>query len=374
MPVVEIVPVRGRAELDRFIRLPARLAAGDPQFVPPLILERRDALSPGKNPYFDHAETQYWLALRSGREVGRISAQIDRLVEDSNVGHFGLIAAENDAGVFAALLDTAETWLRERGRRHVLGPFNLSINEESGLLIDGFDTPPMMFMAHDPPYARSHIEARGYSKAKDLIAYLHDITREFPRAARVLIQRRKPAAMTVRTIDMRRYREEFATITSIFNDAWSSNWGFVPFTQAEIAHMAKSLKPIIDPDWTAVVEMRGEAIGFGIMLPNINEAIADFDGSLLPLNWLRLLWRLKRGLKTSRVPLMGVRRGYDGGLFGGLVPFLIMDGMRTGGLASGVKQVELSWILEDNRAMRHIIESLGAVPYKTYRVYEKSLA
>ncbi len=374
MPAVTIVPVQGRAELDRFIRLPARIAAGDPHFVPPLHLERRDALSPGKNPYFEHAEAQFWLARRDGRDVGRISAQVDRLVRDADVGHFGLLAAEDDAEVFAALFGVAEAWLRERGRRRVIGPFSLSINEESGLLIDGYDTPPMMFMAHDPPYARPRVEALGYAKAKDLIAYLHDIDNPLPRAARELIRRRKPAAMTVRPIDMRRYREEFATITSIFNDAWSENWGFVPFTEAEIAHMATSLKPILKPDWTAIVEMRGEAIGFGIMLPNINEAIAGFNGRLLPFNIVKLLWRLKRGLRTSRVPLMGIRRGYSGGLFGGLVPFLIIDGMRVGGLASGVRQVELSWILEDNRAMRRIIESLGAVAYKTYRVFEKPLA
>jgi hypothetical protein len=285
-----------------------------------------------------------------------------------------MLAAEDDAEIFAALFDAAESWLLERGRRRILGPFNLSINEESGLLIDGFDTPPMMFMSHDPPYARSHVEARGYAKAKDLIAYLHDITRELPRAARALISRRELAAITVRRIDMRRYDEEFVTITSIFNDAWSGNWGFVPYTEAEVTHMARSLKPILKPEWTTIVEMRGKAIGFGIMLPNLNEAIAGFNGRLLPLNWLRLLWRLKRGVRTARVPLMGVRRSHSAGLFSGLIPFLIIDGMRSGGLASGVRQVELSWILEDNLAMRRIIESLGAVAYKTYRVYEKTLA
>lgn len=373
MSAVEIVAVRTRAELDRFIRLPARLSAADPHFVAPLLLERREALSPGKNPYFEHAEAQLWLALRDGRDVGRISAQVDRLERHRETGHFGLIAAENDADVFAALFEAAEGWLRTRGRRRVTGPFNLSINEEAGLLIDGFDTPPMMFMGHDPPYAGSQVEARGYAKARDLIAYLHDLTRELPLAARKLIERRKPEAMSVRTLDLRRYGEEFATVTSIFNDAWSDNWGFVPFTAAEIAHMAKSLKPLIDPTWVAIVEMRGEAIGFGIMLPNLNEAIAGFDGRLLPLNWLKMLWRLKRGVRTARVPLMGVRRGYSGGLLSGVIPFLIMDGMRSGGLARGVCQVELSWILEDNRPMRRISESLGAIPYKTYRVYEKIL-
>lgn len=374
MSGIEIVPVSARAELDRFIRLPARLFGRDPHFVPPLLLERQQALSAAKNPYFEHAEAQFWLALRNGRDVGRISAQVDRLVRDPTVGHFGLIAAENDAEVFAALFDAAENWLLARGRGHVIGPFNLTINEEAGLLIDGFDQPPMMFMAHDPPYAGPHVEARGYRKARDLIAYLYDVDHDLPRAARLLIARHRLEELTVRTLDMRRYSEEFVTITSIFNDAWCENWGFVPFTEAEIVHMAKSLKPIIDPAWTAIVELRGEAVGFGIMLPNLNEAIAGFDGRLLPLNWLKLLWRLRRGLHTGRVPLMGVRRSFSGGLLGGLVPFLIMDSMRNGALSGGLRKIELSWILEDNRPMRHIIESLGAIPYKTYRIYEKILA
>ncbi|MGQ0619035.1 MAG: dATP pyrophosphohydrolase [Panacagrimonas sp.] len=374
MSHVEIVPVNTAAELKRFIRLPAQLYAGDPAFVAPLLLERAEALSPQKNPYFQHAEAQFFLARRDGRDVGRISAQIDRLVSDPQVGHFGMIAAEDDAAIFAALFDAAEAWLRARGKTRVLGPFNLSINEETGLLIDGFDTPPVMLMPHDPRYASAQVEARGYAKAKDVIAYWYDMEHELPRAARHLIEKRKPAAMTVRHLDMKRYDEEFNTVTAIFNDAWSQNWGFIAFTPAEILHMAKSLKPLIDPTWVAIVEMHGEAIGFGVMLPNLNEAIADFKGRLLPFNWIRLLWRLKRGVRSGRTPLMGVRRSFSGGLLGGLVPFLIIDSMRRGGRAKGLRYVELSWILEDNRPMRHIIESLGALPYKTYRVYEKTLA
>lgn len=374
MTAVEIEAVSSRAQLERFIRLPAQLYAADPAFVPPLRLERREALSPKKNPYFAHAEVQLFIARRDGRDVGRISAQIDRLVQDTRIGHFGLLAAIDDEAVFAALFGAAEDWLRARGRTRAIGPFSLSINEETGLLIDGFDTPPVIFMAHDPRYAAPRVEQQGYAKAKDVIAYRYDITHDLPPAARRLIDRRTPAAMTVRNLDMRRYDADFDTVTAIFNDAWSGNWGFVPFTEAEIRHMAKSLKPLIDPTWVAIVEMNGQAIGFGITLPNLNELIADFQGRLLPLNWLKLLWRLKRGPRTGRVPLMGVRRSFSGGLLGGLVPFLIIDTMRKGVRPCGVEQVELSWILEDNRPMRHIIESLGADAYKTYRVYEKALA
>ena len=373
MDKIDIIAVASPAELDRFIKLPALIYANDPAFVPPLVLERREALSPAKNPYFQHAETQFWLARRDGRDVGRISAQIDRLVADPDVGHFGMIAAEDDAEVFAALFGAAEAWLRERGKTRILGPFNLSINEETGLLVDGFDTPPVLMMGHDPRYSAPHIEALGYAKTKDLIAYLYDIDHELPAAARRKIDKRKPEALTVRTLDKQRYQEEFDMVTSIFNDAWSLNWGFIAFTQAEIAHMAKSLKPLIDPNCVAIVEMNGEAVGFGIALPNLNELVADFGGRLAPFNWIKLLYRLWRGARSARVPLMGIRRSFSGSLAGGLAPFLIIDALRNGLRNKGVRHVELSWILEDNRAMRHVIESLGAHAYKTYRVYEKSL-
>ena len=371
---VEVIEVKTPAEMDRFIGLPARLQAGDPNFVPPLLLERQEALSPKKNPFFQHAEAKFWLARRDGQDVGRISAQIDRLVKDPEVGHFGMILAEDRADVFAALFAVAEGWLRERGKRRVLGPFNLSINEESGLLVDGFDTPPVLLMGHDPRYAAPRIEAQGYAKAKDLIAYMYDTRSEVPEQARRFIEKRKPGAMKVRQLDTKRYREEFDTVTDIFNDAWSKNWGFIPFTEAEIAHMAKSLKPLIDPTCVAIVELNGKPIGFGLALPNLNELIVDFKGRLLPFNWIKLLWRMKRGARSARVPLMGIRRSFNGGLVGGLAPLLIVDALRQALSAKGTYQVELSWILEDNRPMRHMIESFGGLPYKTYRVYEKSLA
>lgn len=373
MSSIRIIAVTTPAELDRFIKVPMQLYADDPAYVAPLMLERREALSPAKNPYFQHAETQFWIAHRDGQDVGRISAQIDRLVTDPDVGHFGMIAAVDDDEVFFALFAAAEDWLRARGKRRVMGPFNLSINEETGLLIDGFDTPPVMLMGHDPRYAGMRIEALGYAKVKDLIAYMYDIDHELPAAARRKIDSRKAATLTVRNLDKRRYLEEFDTVTSIFNDAWSQNWGFIAFTEAEIAHMAKSMKMLVDPKCVAIVELNGEAVGFGIALPNLNELISDFGGRLLPFNWLKLLLRLRRGARTARVPLMGVRRSFSGSLAGGLAPFLVIDALRNGLRAKGVRQVELSWILEDNRAMRHVIEALGGDPYKTYRVYEKTL-
>jgi hypothetical protein len=371
---ITIELVQTPAQLQRFIRLPTTLYAGDKQYIAPLDLERRDAFTVGKNPYFDHAEVQYFLAVRDGQDVGRISAQVDRLVKEPDLGHFGCIAAQDDPDVFRALLAAAEQWLKQRGKTRVRGPFSLSINEETGLLIEGFDTPPMIFMAHNPAYAATQIEALGYAKAKDVIAYLIDLSIGFPPRILKLMKRLKPMGMTLRPIDMNRYEAEFALVMDIFNDAWSENWGFVPFTDAELTHMGKGLKPLLDPRLTAIVELNGQPMGFGILLPNLNEAIQDFNGKLLPFNWAKLLLRLKRGTRSGRVPLMGVRRSFASGLATGIVPFLLIDSMHRGALAKGMRHIEMSWILEDNLAMRRIIEELGSVAYKTYRVYEKSLA
>ena len=376
MSGVEIVPVEGRALLNRFIRLPGRLHRGDPNYVAPLHLERRDALT-AKNPFFSHAEVQFWLARRDGRDVGRISAQVDRqalALRPDAPGLFGMIAAEDDPEVFQALVETAAAWLRARGMRRMQGPFNLNINEETGLLVDGFDTPPMLLMGHDLPYVGKRLEALGFAKAKDVIAYLYDVTVDLPVSARRLLDRPLPAEVSVRRLDLRRYHDEVRTITAIFNDAWADNWGFVPLSEAETEHLAKSLKPLLDPRLVSIVSLRGEPVGFLVCLPNLNEAIRDLGGRLLPFGWAKLLWRLKvRGVKTARVPLMGIRRAAQQGIIGKLLPFLLMDAVRRDAAGMGFERVELSWILEDNWPMRHINESLGGVAYKTYRVYERAL-
>ncbi len=376
MSGVEIVPVEGRALLNRFIRLPGRLHRGDPNYVAPLHLERRDALT-AKNPFFSHAEVQFWLARRDGRDVGRISAQVDRqalALRPDAPGLFGMIAAEDDPEVFQALVETAAAWLRARGMRRMQGPFNLNINEETGLLVDGFDTPPMLLMGHDLPYVGKRLEALGFAKAKDVIAYLYDVTVDLPASARRLLDRPLPAEVAVRRLDLKRYHDEVRTITAIFNDAWADNWGFVPLCEAETEHLAKSLKPLLDPRLVSIVSLRGEPVGFLVCLPNLNEAIRDLGGRLLPFGWAKLLWRLKvRGVKTARVPLMGIRRAAQQGIIGKLLPFLLMDAVRRDAAGMGFERVELSWILEDNWPMRHINESLGGVAYKTYRVYERAL-
>ncbi len=376
---IVIEPVASRAQLDRFIRLPDRLNAGDPNYVTPLLMERRQALSPGGNPYFEHAEVQFWLARRDGRDVGRISAQIDQLSPTEPgrppAGHFGLIAAEDDAAVFAALLQTAEDWLRTRGCGRAVGPMNLSINEEVGLLIDGFDTPPMVMMGHDPRYAAARIEAQGYAKAKDVYAYLCRAKDDLPEPVLRRIRRGVPKGLKLRQLDMKRYDAEVATLTEILNDAWSHNWGFTPTTEAETRALAKALKSVIDPTLVWFAEIDGEAAGVIVYLPNVNEAITGLKGRLLPFGWARLLWRLKvRRVKSVRVPLMGVKKKFHRDRRGQLLPFLMIDLGARRARALGYERYELSWILEDNLPMRRISDAIGATVYKTYRIYEKALA
>ncbi len=373
MTTVEIVPVQGRRLLNRFIRLPERFYRDDPHYVAPLHLERLEALTP-KNPFFGNADIQFWIARKDGRDVGRISAQIDHqalALRPNATGQFGLIAGEDDPAVFEALIATAAGWLRARGMTRMQGPFNLSIKEEMGLLVDGFDTPPMLLMGHDRPYVGERLEALGLRKEKDVYAYLYDITGDLPAGARRLLDRPLPSDFRVRRLDLKRYDDEVRVITDIFNDAWLENWGFVPLSEVETDHLGKSLKPLLDPRLVSIVEHKDEPVGFLVCLPNLNEAIRDLRGRLLPFGWAKLLWRLKvSGLKTARVPLMGVKRSAARGVIGKLLPFLLIDAVRKEAAGMGFTHVELSWILEDNMPMRHINESLGGTLYKTYRIYE----
>lgn len=374
---VDIVPVGSKAELDRFIRVPMRLGARDPNYIAPLILERGESLTPKGNPFFEHADVQFWLAVKDGRDVGRVSAQVDHLNPQTRegVGHFGMIAAEDDPAVFAALFAAAEAWLKAKGCRVAIGPVNLSTNEEVGLLVEGHDTPPMFMMSHDAPHTPGRIEGAGYAKAKDIFAYVCSVADDLPAPIQRRIRKGLPEGVTLRTLEMKRLDEEVRTLTAILNDAWSGNWGFTPTTEAETKALATTLKLLIDARLAWFAEIDGEPAGFMILLPNINEAIADLKGKLFPFGWAKLLWRLKvKGPKTGRVPLMGVRRKFANSLRGQLLPFHLIDAVAQAARKQGYERYELSWILEDNMAMRRICDAGGARVYKTYRLYEKALA
>lgn len=376
---LRIAAVEDRHALDAFIHLPARLYRSVPNYVPPLALERRDALNPKKNPYFRHAKARFWLAWRGDLPVGRISAQIDDLYlaryQDA-AGHFGFLDAEDDPAVFRALTAAAEGWLKGQGMRRALGPFSLSINEECGLLVDGFDQHSVLMMGWSPPYAGARLEAEGYAKVRDLVAYDYDVINAPPMDPRGLFKRlAAKEGLAIRMIDMKRYREDVRDILEVFNDAWADNWGFVPLTEAEIEHTANSLRPLVWPEVVWIAELKGEPVGMIVAMPNLNEAIRDLGGRLLPFGWAKLLWRLKvTGVKTGRLALFGVRRRLRGTSLGGAIALLLLESLRTGGRGRGAVRCELSWVLEDNTAMRRLIEGVGGRVYKTYRIYEKALA
>ena len=370
-----ICEVTDRKQLSRFIRFPRSLYRDDPNWVCPLYFEQKERFT-SKNPYFRHARWQAWLALRGDRPVGRISAQIDELhlekFQDST-GHFGCLEAEDDPRVFEALFETAESWLREQGMRRITGPFNLSINEECGLLVEGFDTPPSIMMGHARPYYARQVEAAGYTGAKDLLAYY--IAPDFE-APRIMTRLAGKAAHQVKVRRLRRkqLKQELEVLRDIFNDAWFNNWGFVPFTEAEFADIGELLTLLVDDDFVQIAEIDDRPVAMMVVLPNINEIIRDLNGRLLPFGWLRLLWRLKvRYPTTARVPLMGVRREYQHTRLGPALAFMVIDAARQGAIRRGIRGVEMSWILEDNAGMRNIIETLGGRAYKRYRIYAKEL-
>jgi hypothetical protein len=257
----------------------------------------------------------------------------------------------------------------------VRGPFSLSVNDQAGLLVSGFDAPPMLMMPHDPPYAGPRVEALGYRKARDLLAYVCDADTPLPPAAAAVVRRGLPAGVTLRPMRRGALREEVSALIGIFNDAWAGNWGFVPFTAEEVAHLADELRPLLRERLVWFAEFRGEPVAFAVCLPNLNEAIRDLSGRLLPFGWARLLWRLKvSGVASARVPLMGVRRSLNNGLFGRVVPFFLVEAMRQEAKALGIRRIEMSWVLEDNARMRHLAEAAAGRAYKTYRVYERDLA
>ena len=372
---LRIEAVTGRRALDRFIAVPWGIYGTDPAWVPPLLFEQKQRLTP-KNPFFEHARWQAWTAFRDGRPAGRVSAQVDSLYEKQHgrrVGYFGMLEGGDDAELFRQLLQTAEAWLRQQGCVEVRGPFNLSINEECGLLVDGFDTPPSIMMGHARPWYAQHIEAAGYQGIKDLLAYRIAPDFDAP-AVMTKLAERAGRQVRVRGLRRKRLKAELEILRDIFNDAWSANWGFVPFTAAEFADIGELLTLLVDDSFVQIAEIDGRPVAMIVAMPNINEAARDLNGRLLPFGWLKLLWRLKvHHPASARVALMGVRREYQHTRLGPALAFMVIDAVRQGLIRRGVREVELSWILEDNHGMRNIIETIGGVAYKRYRVYGKSL-
>jgi hypothetical protein len=374
-PGVIARPVINRHEMRMFIDIPWRIYANDPMWVPPLRLERRLHFS-RFNPFLKHGEWQAWVAYRNGLPVGRISAQIDQLHRErygADTGHFGLFECMDDADACAVLLGTAEEWLKARGTRRVTGPFNLSINQECGILVEGFDTPPAVMMPHSRKWYGGLLEGQGYLPVKDMLAYWVEVDFKMPRLMSALIEKFSQQVQ-LRPLRRDKFNEELEVLRDIFNDAWSENWGFVPFTKEEFAELGTSLRLLVPDECIQIAEVDGVPSAFMVALPNLNEIFAALNGSLFPLGWVKLA-RLKSrgGIRTGRVPLMGVRKQFHNTPLGLALAFMVIDAPRELGRTMGVKAAELSWVLEDNKPMRAILNSLGCREYKRYRIYEKPL-
>ena len=371
--VLEVVTQPGQWR--DFLALPHRLYADDPAWVAPLDFEQRQRFSP-RNHFFEHARMQAWIARRDGVPVGRITAQVDELhlrQHGDAAGYFGMLEAEDDPRVFAALFGAAQDWLRGQGMERVRGPFNLHVNEEVGLLVEGFSTPPFVLMGHARPWYGPQVETQGYRGVKDLLAY--HIRPDFdPPRVMTRLAERASERVRVRPLRRKHLAEDAAIMRDVFNDAWEHNWGFVPLAEAEWVETVSTLAKLMPDEYIQIAEYDGEPVAFIVALPNLNEATRDLGGKLLPFGWLKLLWRLKvRHPHSARIPLMGVRKSHQHSRLGPTLAFMVIDAVRKPMHARGVTNVEMGWILEDNDGMRNIIETIGGQAYKRYRIYEKEL-
>ncbi len=378
MSAITIRLVETKKDKMDFLKVAFKVYEHDKNWIAPLYLERLDHLNQKSNPYFQHAKAQLFIAEKDGVAVGRISAQIDDLhlerYKDA-AGQFGFLEAVDDPAVFAALFKAGSDWLRERGMKTVRGPFSFSINDESGTLVDGFNTPPMLFMGHGLPYYDARIKEQDFAKAKDMLAYYLPRASGFAPTLKKIYDRSMASGdITIRAVNKSKIKDDIDIVMSIFNDAWADNWGFIPFTQAELAMLATNFKMLLHKDMTSIAFYKGEPAAFCISLPNLNEWIAGMQGSILPFGWAKLVGKLitKKSL-TCRVPLMGVRKKYQDSALGAALAICSIRGPFEFHFSRGGNFGELSWVLENNTAMRKLAEAHGASVYKTYRVYEKPL-
>ncbi len=378
-----IRPVTTKADTAAFIDFPYRLYARDPNWVPPLKSEVKALITPGQNPWFEHGEMQLYLAERGGRVVGRISAHIDRLALTQpaeqglgpGVGNWGLFEAE-DADTAAVLIATAEDWLRSKGMSRSLGPISLCMWDEPGLLVQGFDTPPTVMMGFNSAAYERWVEAAGYSGVEDLYTYALPIADGFPDLFnRIVAMGDKNDRIRIRRVNKARFAEELALILGILNDAWSDNWGFVPFTDAEVTYGGKKLKPIVYEDLIRIAEVDGEPVAFMVTLPDINEKLKGFGGSLLPFNWAKLLWWLRAPkVRTMRVPLMGVLKKMQSTRLASQLAMMMIEYIRRDAVTKyGATHGDFGWVLASNGPMRSVGEAVGGTVNKIYRIYEKPL-
>ncbi len=372
---IEVKKVESKKDLQAFIDFPHELYKGDKSYVPMLQMAAKEILSEKKNPFFEHSQVQNYLAFKNGKIAGRISAIRNNNYNDyhkSNVGFFGFYDVIDDYDVSKALLDIATEWTKAHKLDKIIGPTNFSTNDTAGLLIDGFDRPPIVEMTYNKPYYQIHIEKYGFTKDMDLFAYMiyaKDVSDKSVRLASMIQKRLEKKGITIRTVNMKDFKNEVAKIKEVYNKAWENNWGFVPATDKEFDFLAEGLKMIVIPEYVLVAEYEGKFIGFALTIPDINEITKDFKkGKLFPFNIFKLLLKKKK-TKFVRIITLGVIEGYRKLGIEAVFYAKIIESARKNNLIGG----EASWILENNEMMNKAAENLKGVKYKTYRIYTKDL-
>jgi len=371
---IEIKTVQNSKELMQFIKLPWKIYQNDPNWVPPLIMDRKKLLDRKKNPFFKHSEMEMFLAYKEGELVGRIAGitnENHNKFQEDNVGFFGFFESIDDQEVNTALFERVKDWLRGKGKDGMLGPMNPSTNDEAGLLVEGFDTPPYVMMCHNPVYYQKLLEDYGLKKAKDLYAWYLDI-RNYNIPERLLNIAEKSKArynISLRNLKIKDIQSELKLVLEVYNNAWSKNWGFVPMTTEEILHAANDLKQIADEDFLLLAEKDGKPVGFSVTLPNINEILINIrNGKLLPTGLFKLLTGMKK-IRNVRVVMLGVVKDLQKA---GLGSIFYVETLRRA-MERGLDGGEMSWILEDNYPMNSAIEMFGSKCHKTYRIYHDRL-
>jgi len=366
--LLRVEPVRSDREREEFIELPFRLYRNDPNWVPPLRRDVRELIDPAKHPFHQHASVELFLARRGNEVVGRIAAirnELQLQVHGDKTGFFGLFETIHDEGVARALLDEAKEWLRSNGLDNMRGPASFSLNEEAGLLVDGFDGPPVVMMTYNPQWYADLLESYGFRKSKDLVAYWWADAKPTERLKRVADKLRSRYKVTLRTLDKKNFWNDVALVRRVYNEAWQDNWGHIPMTAAELDYMAKQLKPVVEPSLVVFAEVNGELAGFGLALPDLNVALKQMNGSLFPFGWAKALW-YSRKIQTARCLTLGVLEKFRRYGVSELIELELMVNANRKGIVSA----EFSWVLEDNLQMRVPLERMGAKVYRTYRMYD----
>ncbi len=378
MASVSIRAVRGKRELKRFVKVPFSVHREHSQWVAPLIFERMEFLNRDKNPYFEHAEAEYFVAEREGEAVGRISAQVDRRWDEFQGGSdamFGFFETANDPEAATALFEAAAEWARSKGRTRFLGPMDFTTNDEVGILIEGYERRPMILEPWHPPYYRELIEAGGFAKAMDLFMWelqfgeLKEGERFDPAIHAAATKALEGEGIVIRNMRKRDMADEVRRFMDVYNEAWGDNWGFVPITDAEVKFQAKNLKQVLDENWAYMAERDGEVVGAALTLPDINQVMAKMDGRLLPFGWAKFLLG-KRKVDQCRVFALGVKHDYR---HSGVAAGLYLKHLETAAIPGGIVGGEMGWILETNGPMNRAMEGMGGKVVKRYRIYELAL-